>query len=256
MPWAGRARAAGPPSQCTAARTSGSSTASMTRSCRCSTASDGRGSLAASLITRTRACHPAPDKPRGGWFCLGVILLYFKIVKFSFNCRIFRQVNFDVLYWKVWQRGWFKWSRTEWKEARQSGARQEWLHVDRQGDRAHQRWGWRIRWQLLPPPTQEFLFRGSPAVSAWCRGSSSDAHGGGKPHSFDVAWIPRAPTPRAQADGRSWYPVPRLLPRSDQAGDVPLPRHPDLAPQCPHHATQYARPAPAPEGGESIIDNE
>ena len=82
MPWAGRARAAGPPSQCTAARTSGSSTASMTRSCRCSTASEGRGSSAASLITRTRACHPAPDKARGGCFlfCGFVIFQYFLLI--------------------------------------------------------------------------------------------------------------------------------------------------------------------------------
>ena len=46
-------------------RTSENSTASMTRSYRFSTASGGRGSWGAFLITQSRAYHPAPDKARG-----------------------------------------------------------------------------------------------------------------------------------------------------------------------------------------------
>ena len=41
--------------------------------------------------------------------------------------------------------------------------------------------------------------------------------------------------------------------RGDQARDVPVPGHPDLAPQCPHHAAKHAGPPPPQEGGERSV---
>ena len=78
------------------------------------------------------------------------------------------------------------------------------------------------------------------------------AHGGGEPLSFHDAGLPSACTSEhAQADWSPRYPVSGFLPRSDQAGNVSVPGHPHLSPQCPHHAAKHARSPPAPEGGES-----